>query len=247
MRRVFLALLILIPLGGMFAQEDYEPGVILLQVRQPNVVTFSNGRVSNASAQLRVVFQQYPATGSRKLSHVNAETDGWYRVELPAEFPLATIRSALSSCSDISNVTLNYYGILSGTHPNDPRWTDQWQLTKIDMPGAWDIVKPDNTILVGVMDTGLDYTHEDLSANIWSNPNETPGNNIDDDGNGYKDDIRGWDFVDIDNDPQDGGSHGTQVAGVIAARTFNGTGLAGIAGGWQNQSGGRSGTFVRSD
>jgi len=141
-------------LGVILAQEDYEPGVILLQVRQPNLVTFSNGRVNNAGPQMQAVFQQYPATGSRKLSHVNAATDGWYRIDLPVTVSLSTIRAALSTCPDIANVTLNDYGILSGT-PNDPRWTDQWQLTKSDMPGAWDIVKPDNTILVGVMVKGM--------------------------------------------------------------------------------------------
>ncbi len=81
MRRLFLALLSFIPLAGISAQENYEPGVILLQVRQPNVVTFNNGQVSNGSTQLQAVLQQYPTTGSRKLSNVNAETDGWYRIE----------------------------------------------------------------------------------------------------------------------------------------------------------------------
>jgi hypothetical protein len=237
MRRVFFVLLVVIPLTGILAQENYEPGVILLQVRQPEVVRFSNGQVINGSSQLQAVFQQYPAIRSRKLSHVNAETDGCYRIEFPLTFPLASIQSALTACPDIKIVTLNHYGILAGT-PNDPLWTDQWALQKIQMPNAWDVTKPSSIILVGIMDTGLDYTHVDLTDNVWINPNEIAGNGVDDDGNGYIDDIRGWDFVFSDNDPQESFlDHGTRVAGVIAARTYNGIGLAGIAGGWQSQVG----------
>ncbi|MDZ7344234.1 MAG: S8 family serine peptidase [candidate division KSB1 bacterium] len=237
MKCKFFLLFILSSFARIFAQENYEPGVILLQVRQPEVVRFNNGQVINGSSQLQAVFQQYPAIRSRKLSHVNAETDGCYRIEFPLGFPLVSIQSALTACPDIKIVTLNHYGILAGI-PNDPLWTDQWALQKIQMPKAWDVTKPNSTILIGIMDTGLDYIHVDLVDNIWTNPNEIAGNGVDDDGNGYIDDIRGWDFVDGDNNPQEGAlTHGTRVAGVIAARTYNGVGLAGIAGGWQSQVG----------
>lgn len=236
MRTIFLILMLLLSFRELFSQQDYEPGVILLQLWQPEIVTFNNGLTINGSPQLQAVFEKYPATGSCKLSHVNAETDGCYRIEFPMDFPLAAIRAALSDCPDIKVVTLNYYGILAGI-PNDPLWTDQWALQKIQMPVAWDITKPNSTILVGVMDTGLDYTHEDLGDNIWTNPNDPIGGG-DNDGNGYVDDIHGWDWVDNNDDPQEGAlTHGTRVAGVIAARTYNGIGVAGIAGGWQGQVG----------
>ncbi|MBI4728864.1 MAG: S8 family serine peptidase [Acidobacteria bacterium] len=90
-------------------------------------------------------------------------------------------------------------------------------------------------VVVAVVDTGVDYTHEDLSANIWSNPGEVPGNGIDDDGNGYVDDVRGWDFVGSssssspeDNDPIDVLGHGTHVAGIVAAQD-NSVGVVGVA------------------
>jgi len=95
MRPVLFLLLVMIPLTGIFAQENYEPGVILLQVRQPELVSFNNGQVINGSPQLQAVFRQYPATGARKLSHVNAATDGCYRIEFPSTLSLENIRVAL--------------------------------------------------------------------------------------------------------------------------------------------------------
>jgi len=182
MRAIISTILVLVSFSGALAQQEYEAGVILLQVWQPEVVRFSNGEVINGSPQLQAVFRQYQATRMFKLSHVNAQTDGCYRIEFPENFPLAAIRDALADCPDIKYVNLAYYGIVSAI-PNDPLWTDQWALQKIKMPDAWDITKPNSTILVGVMDTGLDYTHEDLADNIWTNPNDPIGGG-DNDGNG---------------------------------------------------------------
>lgn len=102
--------------------------------------------------------------GSRKLSHVNAETDGWYRIEYPIAFSLSTIRRALVVCPDVAHVTLNYYGVLS-SDPNDPKWLDgsQWALQKIQMPKAWDITKPNSTILlVGIYQDGSLWNSESI-------------------------------------------------------------------------------------
>jgi len=121
--------------------------------------------------------------------------------------------------------------------PNDPRFPEQWNLNQandydIDAPEAWNITTGSPDIIVGVIDTGIDYDHEDLQANIWHNPGESGGgkenNGIDDDGNGYKDDFRGWNFVFNNNDPRDDNDHGTFNAGVIGAVGNNGKGIAGI-------------------
>ncbi|MEM7010679.1 MAG: S8 family serine peptidase, partial [Verrucomicrobiota bacterium] len=124
--------------------------------------------------------------------------------------------------------------------PNDPNYSNLWGLhnsgqsggtndADIDGPEALDITSDASDVLVGVIDTGVDRAHPDLAANMWTNPLETPGNGVDDDNNGFIDDVNGWDFFDNDNDPTDGGSHGTHCAGTIGAVGNNGVGVVGTA------------------
>jgi subtilisin family serine protease len=124
------------------------------------------------------------------------------------------------------------------TLPNDPQFSSLWGLNNtgqfygtmdadIDAPEAWNI-QTGKDVLIGVIDSGIDWTHEDLADNIWVNPGEIPDNGIDDDGNGYIDDIRGWDFFNNDNNPMDDYCHGTHVSGTIAAIGNNGIGVTGV-------------------
>jgi len=100
--------------------------------------------------------------------------------------------------------------------PNDPKYGSQWSLPKIQAPQAWDINTGSSSVRVGVIDTGIDYTHQDIVRNYVS---------------------CGYDWVNNDPDPMDDNSHGTHVAGTIAARTNNGLGVAGVAGGWGTTKG----------
>ncbi len=105
---------------------------------------------------------------------------------------------------------------------------DDWGRDLVNAPAAWAQGWTGQNVTVAVIDTGVDYTHSELQANIWSNTKEIAGNGIDDDQNGYVDDIRGWNFVAGNNDPIDTDGHGTHVAGTIAAAR-NGVGVTGVA------------------
>lgn len=120
--------------------------------------------------------------------------------------------------------------------PNDTSLAQLWghrspsnNLGGINSFLAWSVTTGSSTVKVAVIDTGVDVNHPDLAANIWTNPGEIPGNGIDDDGNGFIDDVRGWDFAYNDNLPSDIHGHGTHVAGTIAAKGNNGIGVAGVA------------------
>jgi len=125
------------------------------------------------------------------------------------------------------------------TTPNDPDYPLLWGLNNtgqtggkpdadIDAPAAWNI-QTGNPMVVGVIDSGVDYNHPDLAGNIWTNLGEIAGDGIDNDSNGYIDDVRGWDFAFNDNDPMDVDGHGTHVAGTIAATGNNSLGVIGVA------------------
>jgi len=114
--------------------------------------------------------------------------------------------------------------------PNDPYYdSKQWGPQKIFAPQAWDLSTGDPHVVIAVIDWGVDLQHPDLATEMWTNPGEIADNGIDDDGNGYVDDVYGWDFANGDNDPQDDYGHGTHVGGIAAAATDNGVGIAGVA------------------
>ena len=113
---------------------------------------------------------------------------------------------------------------------SDPLMQKKWDMRQIKAKDAWlKFSTGSRDIVVAVIDTGIDTQHPDLKANIWKNPKEIPGNNIDDDKNGFVDDINGWNFVNNNNDVSDSHGHGTHIAGLIGAEGGNGKGLSGAA------------------
>ncbi len=123
--------------------------------------------------------------------------------------------------------------------PNDARFGELWGLhntgqtggtpdADVDAPEAWNLETGRTNVIVAVIDTGVEYAHEDLAQALWRNPGEIPGNGLDDDGNGYVDDVFGINAVTDSGDPLDDHGHGTHCAGTLGARGNNGTGVAGV-------------------
>ncbi len=167
---------------------------------------------------------------------------GVQHVKLPRWMTVQAALEIYQDDPDVEYVEPNYYRQTSAT-PNDTYFSRLWGLhntgqyvhgtsgtpdADIDAPEAWDITTGNSDIVIAVVDTGVDYSHPDLSDNMWSNTGETPNNGIDDDGNGYVDDVRGWDFFGNDKNPMDLHGHGTHVAGIAAAEGDNAIGITGV-------------------
>jgi len=148
--------------------------------------------------------------------------------------PTADLRTALELLAGDPRVAYaqpswTYHTIAT---PDDPDFylqlgLDQASDADIDAPEAWDVATDASAAIVAVIDTGVQYDHPDLAANIWVNPNEIAGDGIDDDGNGWIDDVHGIDIVNGDGDPMDDHFHGTHCAGIIGAVGNNTTGVTG--------------------
>ncbi len=118
--------------------------------------------------------------------------------------------------------------------PNDPYYPFQWSLRKVSAPAAWDVCRGSAGVVIAIIDVGVDIDHRDLTGQCWVNRTEEFGDpDVDDDENGFIDDLYGWDFMDDDSDPRPSDpshNHGTHVAGIVSAVADNGYGIAGIAG-----------------
>jgi len=161
-------------------------------------------------------------------------------ITLPAGVKVDEALKTFNKAKGVLYAQPNYEVTVLSTFPDDTRFAELWGMhntgqtggvvdADIDAPEAWDIATGSQEIIVAVIDTGVDYTHPDLAGNMWVNEaekNGTPG--VDDDGNGYVDDIYGYDFCNNDGDPKDDHYHGTHCAGTIGAIGNNSQGVAGV-------------------
>jgi subtilisin family serine protease len=151
---------------------------------------------------------------------------GLEQVELPGD-----VDDAIALLNTLQGKAVMYaepdYIVRAIVDPNDPYYGNLYGMDKIDAPQAWDIYTGDRDFVVAVIDTGVQYNHPDLAGNEYINPNESY-DGIDNDGNGYVDDVRGWDFYQNDNDPNDQNGHGTHCAGTIGAVGNNNVGVVGV-------------------
>ncbi|MFO8090573.1 MAG: S8 family serine peptidase [Desulfatiglandaceae bacterium] len=182
----------------------------------------------------------HAATGSRVLRVIHDSRI--HQVALLEDGNLSAAIKAYQASPIVKKVGRNSLRYPLGIVPNDPKFSEQWALGAVRAPNAWSITTGAPDVVVAVVGTGVDYHHPDLSSNIWINTEELHGEpGVDDDGNGFVDDVHGWDFAgervsvydDGTPDPMDRYGHGTQVAGIIAAVGDNGIGVAGVS--WQTK------------
>lgn len=180
-------------------------------------------------AQMEPIFWPPPTELAALARFVALGMDRMMLVKTSAD--KASALAVYQASPDVEAVTLDGLGVGGGeltAAPNDPLWSSEWNMAKINALGAWDVATGSSDLVIAVIDTGIWRAHPDLSSRLWHNSREIPGNGIDDDGNGYIDDDWGWDFVNGDNDPTGDHWHGTHVAGIIGATANNGVGVAGL-------------------
>jgi len=198
----------------------------------------------SAAGELLVKFKPGATSGQRQAALVRAGATlrrrfartGIDHVVLPtADQTLAA--SLLQADAAVLYAQPNYVRRAVGAGiPNDPAWASNtlWGLARISAPSAWAAFpSAARDVVVAVIDSGVNYRHPDLAGNAWTNRGEVAGNGLDDDGNGYADDVRGIDTINRDSDPMDDYGHGTHVAGTIGAQGDNGIGALGVA--WSPQ------------
>jgi subtilisin family serine protease len=226
MRRLSLVLIVaMLNLLSLGAAPRLAPGDSLLLVRlrpgisaagKSGVFSSLTARVTREIPQLDLLSLSVPAGGAEAALEALRQDPAVLYAE-----PDVRARAALA--------------------PDDPGWDQQWALKHIGAPRAWDVARGKPDVVIAVLDSGVALNHPDLVDGLWVNPGETPNNWLDDDGNGYADDARGWHFYHVwngmgyeargDQHVADDYGHGTHVAGIAAATMDNGVGIAGVAGG----------------
>jgi subtilisin family serine protease len=217
-RAAFSAILLLACAATTEAQitpgAEFVPGRVIVKLRPASAASAPAGRAPVS------IQAEAGATAVQSLHSIGAEV--W---EVPGR--VEDVIARLQDDPRIEYIEPDYV-VRAFATPNDPEFSRLWGMTMIQAPQAWDLATGTD-VLIGVIDTGVDYAHPDLAANLWVNAAEQSGvAGVDDDGNGYVDDVHGYDFANDDGNPMDDHSHGTHVAGTIAAVGNNGVSVVGV-------------------
>lgn len=248
-RLLFLALLLFLATSSVQAgvvssrplEQGFVPEEIIVQFKAEALpMALTPGVRTTGLPSIDALNSEFRARGIFPLfaNPPQRDSEGLGRIYLIRLAPGSDVLAAVQKYASDPNVEFaepNYLAHIT-LIPNDTRFSEQWALPKIQAPQAWDTETGEPTgpedarVVIAIIDTGIDFEHPDLAGQIWTNTNEVPGNILDDDGNGYVDDVNGWDFVNNDNNPDDDNiySHGSHVSGIAAAALNNATGIAGI-------------------
>ena len=237
----FFILVLFINVKFVFAQSNsgnsHTPGELIVRLR-PDASRKELDTLSQKLGAVSVSPVFSPITPAGQHPHLRRN----YLIRFPTEWMLEPLRRRYVRHPAIEAVEMNRLNRpCAEIVPNDPNYGEQWNLALMNMPQAWDIEQGNPEVTVAVVDGGIDMQHPEFRSQLWRNIGEIPGNGIDDDRNGYVDDLNGWDFSDAptllgsgdwrvrDNEPEDEIGHGTHVSGIIGAAANNGIGIAGIA------------------
>jgi subtilisin family serine protease len=228
---------------GINHVPSFVPGVVLVGLKQGVSASMGALGAQATDSSLSVTFTElgvqaiepvFSSATSASLtldtSRADSELSHIYRLRLSADTDVLRTVQDLSAHPAVQYAEPDYLAHII-TAPNDPEYSGQWALAKIDAPAAWDVGTGTTDAVIAIVDAGIEVTHPDLSGQLWQNPGEIAGNSIDDDNNGHVDDVYGWNLVNNNNDLSDNTGHGTEVAGIAAAATNNNVGIAGMC--WQ--------------
>ncbi len=226
---------------------EFTPGELLVRLTPEASGELDNLKSDSAVARFfaeqKVISYKRAIPLKSRSSTYRSNIDRAYLLRFSLLADLAILKATFNRSDYIESVSLNCLRptLADAIVPNDPKYAEQWSLPAMKMPEAWTIEKGDKNVVIAIVDSGIDYRHDDLANKIWVNQDEIPDNEIDDDENGYVDDTHGWDFTDApnlqaegdfvegDNEPIDESGHGTHVAGIAGAEPNNGIGIAGVA------------------
>lgn len=243
----FLLLMAISSVGAK--APEYVPGEVIVKFKKglDKLEKDSKGNVKTGVGSVDALNSKHQVKAMEKILKKQEKIskkkskhglDRIYLLKLSKNADIEKVVKEFNKDPNIEYAEPNYIVYTSQT-PNDLMFSELYGLDNtgqtggtadadIDAPEAWEVQTGSSAVVVAVIDTGVDYNHEDLQNNMWANGGETPDNGIDDDGNGFIDDVRGWDFVNNDNDPFDDHGHGTHCAGTIGAVGDNGIGVAGV-------------------
>ncbi|MBT5268992.1 MAG: S8 family serine peptidase [Candidatus Marinimicrobia bacterium] len=231
---------------------QYEPGVVLVKfkdtvqldhnalARTTNpVFGVSSVDLLNLEFEIQEVHKVFSQPAKRSVAKMVQMPDGYieapnlhniYKLSFSGNASVELMIQAFEEDPNVEYAEPDYLFRAMETIPDDPMYSQQWHHAAVNAPALWDSTTGDTSQIIGIIDTGVDWDHPDLAENIWINWAEYHGaDGVDDDGNGYVDDIRGWDWISDDNDPNDDNSHGTHVAGIAAGVGNNGIGITGVS------------------
>lgn len=233
------------------------PSEIIVKFKKEiDIYTEESDTIKTHTPSIDNLIEKFKVTSFRKMfqDEINSALSNIYVLKFSELFDPLIVANEYQNNPNVEYAEPNII-YESCSQPDDPFFDDQWALYQtndfdIDATDAWDITTGSEDVVIAIVDSGVYYNHPDLADNIWSNKDEIANNSIDDDGNGFVDDIRGWDFVETDitpilqnpfanicidedyiiedNNPRDAHGHGTHCAGIACAVGNNGKGIAGV-------------------